>query len=120
VADALLAPVAGRYAAYLIEPQAGLCMALTEEQAIPPPSRADQQMLAARSDGAETPAAATGNPTVGGSLRVSAVGPPSAELAASGMPPGRYLVVVLLQDVPDADAARRAAAGVARALLSGG
>jgi hypothetical protein len=47
-------------------------------------------------------------------MRVSAAGRPSARLTAAGIPPGRYLLVVLLRDVPDAEAARAATAGIAQ------
>lgn len=119
LADDLLAPVARTYAAYLMDPELGLCMALTEAQPLPPPNREEQRQIAAGGGTVQAPLAvsqAAGDTVI--DMRVTASGPPSAQLAASGIPPGRYLLVVELASVRDVEAARAAATAIARAVLS--
>ena len=48
----------------------------------------------------------------GAQMRVAA-GSPGERLSATGIPPGTYLLVVLLEDVPDPGAAQTAATEVA-------
>jgi hypothetical protein len=107
VADALLSTAAGEYSAYLIEPSLGLCLALSEAQTIPPPDREAQSTIVA--EGGTPYAPVSGRDDVAGGMRLSAVGTPGDLLIAGGMPPGTYLLVVLLRAVPDAEVAREAA-----------
>ncbi|MGE0544399.1 MAG: phosphatase PAP2 family protein [Dehalococcoidia bacterium] len=107
VADALLSTTAGEYSAYLIEPSLGLCLALSDAQTIPPPDREEQTAFVREGGTPDAPVAGRG--AIAGGMRLSAVGTPGDLLLAGGMPPGKYLLVVLLRDVPDAEVAREAA-----------
>jgi hypothetical protein len=51
-------------------------------------------------------------------MRLSAVGTPGEVLMSGGMPPGMYLLVVLLRDVPDAGIAREAAILLGSSILN--
>lgn len=115
IADAMLAPAAGEFAAYLIEPTLGLCLALSEAQTIPPPDRDALSTIVLEAGTADAPVA--GRDDVAGGMRLTAIGRPGDQLAAGGMPPGEYLLVVLLRDVPDADVAREAAVLLGSSIL---
>jgi hypothetical protein len=114
IADGLLAPVAGVYAAYLIDADLGLCLALTSSQSPPPPAIDDRRALVTRSLAA-LPSGAAAHERVGaGMLQVTMVGHPSAWLTTAGVPPGSYLLLIVLHQVTDDEAALRAAGGLAR------
>ena len=120
IADGLLAPVAGAYAAYLIDADLGLCLALTSSQSPSPPAIDDRRALVTRAVAAP-PGVAPAPERIGdGVLRITITGNPSAWLTTAGVPPGAYLLLVLLHDVPDDEAALRATRGLAQfAFLDG-
>ncbi len=60
------------------------------------------------------------DPGAGRGLRYSVVGNAGERLLATGLPPGRYLIVVLLRGIENADAARSAVSEFASAVLDGG
>ncbi|MGH2584260.1 MAG: hypothetical protein ACRDJE_05045, partial [Dehalococcoidia bacterium] len=72
---------------------------------------------AAQAGTPEAPAAGRGEEA--GSMQISAVGRPNEQVLASGIPPGRYLLLVLLHDVPDAEAARDATVAIAGYVFDG-
>jgi hypothetical protein len=115
--DELLAPVAGVYAAYLIDTGAGVCLSLTADPALPPPNPDERRGLIAAADSAERPLLTGAR---GEGVRLSAVGVPGPRLLAVGIPPGHYLLTVSLQEVPDARAAGEAALTLLSELLTGG
>jgi hypothetical protein len=110
IADELMASVARTYSAYLTDPSLGLCMALSRSQALPPPAASELQAIATEAGSPRAPVSRRG--AEAGSMTVSAIGTPSGALTASGVPPGRYLLVVLLSEVADGDAARSATAAL--------
>jgi hypothetical protein len=114
IADGLLAPVAGAAAAYLIDADQGLCLALTSAQTPPPPAIDERRALAARSRAASVNSTVEMENVGGGVVRIAAMGRPSAWLTGVGLPSGSYVLLILLRDVSDDEAARRAAGGLAQ------
>lgn len=118
--DALLAPVAGAYAAYLIDADLGLCLALTSGQWPLPPAIDERRALAQQRVAASRSIVAVRESADGrDTLSLTAAGEPSARLTAEGMPAGPYLLLVLLQDAPDDEAARRAVSVITAIVFAG-
>jgi len=105
-AGALLAPVAGRYAAFFVNVDEPACFVLTANTQFAPPSPGLVQGLARRA-----PIRLRPLPSLREGVEYFSVytGFPSPSLVAKGLPEGhRFALVVALSDVPDAEAATAA------------
>jgi len=118
VADTILAGVAQRYAAFLFDVDEQSCYTLTANPGFEPPRDVRVPGLVRR---APVRLAQRGNDPSGTQYFSLRVGQPAPELVQAGLSPDhRYLLAVILADVPDPEAAAGAVDQLSeRALLAG-